>query len=114
MEEHRFAFQQLDVYRIALEFARRVQQARINDPELNDQATRAAKSTFLQICEGLPNESAGLRRKYFTGANNSLCEAVGALDLACELGALSSEMGAPLQEIAWRLKHMLRGLRSSR
>ena len=49
-----FPFQQLDCYVVARDFARLVQQAAIADTELRDQVTRAAKSVFLNVSEGLP------------------------------------------------------------
>jgi hypothetical protein len=55
-DDSRFAFQRMDCYRVAREFAKGVHEARIRDAELRDQATRAAKSAFLGLCEGLPNE----------------------------------------------------------
>ncbi len=108
--DNRFAFQKMDCYRVALQFAKGVHEARIADAELRDQATRAAKSAFLGLCEGLPNELPGLRRRYFTQANNSLHEAVGAIDLAAAIGAVGSEVSEELQILALRLKRMLRGL----
>src|SRR5689334_25164010 len=86
--ENLFPFQKLDIYRAAREFARRVQDARIRDRELRDQATRAAKSCFLMLCEGLPNEGTAMRAKYFTESRNSLPETVGAVDLAAVIGAM--------------------------
>jgi four helix bundle protein len=108
--DNRFAFQKMDCYRVAREFAKGVHEARIRDVELRDQATRAAKSAFLGLCEGLPNELAGLRRRYFTQANNSLHEAVGAIDLAVAIGAVGSDSTERLQALALRLRHMLRAL----
>ncbi len=110
--DNRFAFQKMDCYLVALEFAKGVHEAGIADAELRDQATRAAKSAFLGLCEGLPNELPGLRRRYFTQANNSLHEAVGALDLAAANGALRSDSAHELQALGLRLKHMLGRLRS--
>ena len=52
---------------------------------------RAAKSVFLHLCEGLPNESGAMRRRYFVGANNSLHEVVGAIDLAGAIEAIGSD-----------------------
>src|SRR4051812_9944051 len=49
-----FPFQRLDIYVEAKELARLVHEARIQDAELRDQATRVAKSTFLRLSEGLP------------------------------------------------------------
>src|SRR6266536_2457191 len=76
--QHLFRFQLLDIYRVARELARRVHDAKIRDRELRDQATRASKSCFLCLCEGLPNDGAALRHKYFVEARNSLAETVGA------------------------------------
>ena len=59
-----------------------------------DQATRASKSCFLQLCEGLPNERGDARRKYFIGAHASLHETVGAVDLAATLDADERRRGA--------------------
>ncbi len=106
----RFPFQQLDIYRAARELAALVHQARISDAELRDQATRASKSVFLNICEGLPSEAPGIRRRHFAAANGSLHEVVGALDLAQAIGALAPEPASRAQALALRLKRMLRAL----
>jgi len=45
----RFPFQSLDVYRAARELAAAVHGLDIRDAELRDQATRAAKSAFLNL-----------------------------------------------------------------
>jgi four helix bundle protein len=109
-DDKQFPFQRLDCYRVAREIAVQVHAPRIRDAELRDQATRAAKSAFLQLCEGLPNDGAGMRRKYFTEANNSLHETVGAIDLAAAIGALGSEEANTLLALGVRLKRMLRRL----
>ena len=103
-------FQKLDVYIVAKELVRRVHTAKIADAELRDQATRAVKSSFLHICEGLPNDSVAMRRRYFVGASNSLCETLGAMDLAVTLGAAKSEDGEAVQALGVRLKQLVRGL----
>ncbi len=105
-----FPFQQLDSYRCARELAVRVHRARISDPELRDQATRAAKSAFLNLCEGLPDDRVAMRRKYFLASDGSLHEVVGAVDLACAIGAVGAEDGKEIQALAVRLRAMLRGL----
>ena len=81
-------FQRLDIYTAAKQLARLVHEAGIRDAELRDQATRASKSTFLGLCEGLPSDAAGIRRRHFDIANNSLHEVVGAVDLAETIGAV--------------------------
>ena len=89
---------------------RRVHRAKVADRELQDQATRAAKSTFLRLCEGLPNEGVAMRRKYFTEANNSLHELLGAMDAAATIDVVNPEDAAAIQTMGVRLKRMLRGL----
>ena len=91
VEVEALPFQSLDVYVAARELAALVHAARISDAELRDQATRAAKSVFLNLCEGLPSDSGPMRRKHFALANGSLHEVVGAVDLACAIGALAPE-----------------------
>ena len=108
--ETRFPFQSLDVYVAARELAARVQASRISDDELRDQATRAAKSAFLNLAEGLPADSAGLRRRAFAVANGSLHEAVAAVDLAACLGAIAPADAEAIQALGLRVKRMLRAL----
>ena len=109
-DENLFPFQNLDAYRVARELARRVHAAKIRDRELRDQATRAAKSCFLCLCDGLPNEGAALRHKYFVEARNSLAETVGALDLAAAIGVVREEDATAVQALGARLRRMLTAL----
>ncbi len=109
-----FAFQKLDCYRVARDLAALVHSAGIRDAELRDQATRASKSAFLCLCEGLPNDRPSMRHKYFVEADNSLHETVGACDLACAIGALDAAAAAEVQALGLRLRRMLRGLMRGR
>ena len=113
-DDNRFPFQQLDVYRVAKEFAGRVHRAGISDAELRDQATRAAKSAFLCLCEGLPNDRPAMRRKYFTEADNSLHEAAGAVDLAAAVDARASAEAEAILGLGLRVRRMIRGLTRAR
>src|SRR4051812_9330402 len=101
-------FQKLDCYIAAKDLARLVHEAGITHSVLRDQACRASVSCFLQLAEGLPNEGMGMRRKYFTESNNFLHETVAALDLAQIVGAIDGAAAADIQELALRLKRMLR------
>jgi four helix bundle protein len=103
-------FQKLDAYVVAKQLAKRTHEAGIRDSELRDQATRAAKSAFLGLCEGLPSDASGIRRRHFDIANNSLHELVGAVDLADAIGAVDGELAKELLSLAVRLKRMLRAL----
>ena len=109
-EEITLPFQRLDVYRVAKELVRLVCAGPIRDTELRDQATRASKSTFLGICEGLPSDSAGVRRRHFEIANNSLHEVIGAIDVAEAIGAIDAEVAREVLALAVRVKRMLRRL----
>jgi len=86
-----FDFQKLDAYVVAKRVAVLVQLAQIRDSELRDQATRAAKSCFLNLAEGLPSYQAGMRRKFFACARGSLGELAAALDLASALGVVEEQ-----------------------
>ena len=108
--DDRLPFQRLDVYVVARTFAKTVHDAGIRDPELRDQATRAAKSVFCNLCEGLPSRSAAMRRKHFAIADGSLHEAVGAVDLAAAIGAVDQAAGQTIQALGARTLRLLRGL----
>ena len=110
LNDHLMRFQKLDIYKAALELVQKVDQAQISNAVLRDQALRASTSCFLQLCEGLPNEGAGLRHKYFTQANNSLHETVAAIDLARALKAVSPQTALPIQQLGIRVKSMPRPL----
>jgi four helix bundle protein len=110
LPESRFPFQRLDAYRCARSLAALVHRAGIRDAELRDQATRAAKSAFLNLCEGLPDDRPAMRRKYFASADGSLHETVGAVDLAEAVGAVDARAAAEIHAEAVRLRAMLRGL----
>jgi four helix bundle protein len=109
-KDDRLPFQRLDVYVAARAFAKAVHDAGIRDPELRDQATRAAKSTFCNLCEGLPSRSTAMRRKHFAVADGSLHEAVGAVDLAAAIGAIDAESAQAIQMLGARTLRLLRGL----
>jgi len=51
-----------------------------------------------------------MRRRYFIGANNSVHEVVGAVDLAGAIEAIGSEDAHAIQDLGIRVKRMLRGL----
>ena len=107
-----FAFQQLDIYRVARDFAVAIKEADIRNTELRDQASRASISAFLTLSEGLPNDGPGMRRKYFTESNNSLHETVAAVDLAAAIGALDAATADRIQHLGLRFKRMLWKLRA--
>ena len=86
-----FNFQRTEVYLAARDVAVIVHRCGIRDAELRDQATRAAKSCFLNVSEGLPSKMTGVRRRHFAIALGSLGEACAALDLAEQIGAVDAD-----------------------
>ena len=107
MTDSLFPFQKLDAYNIAKQLAVAVHEAKVGNAELRDQATRAATSAFLQLSEGLPNDSPAMRKRYFTIARNSLCEVVAAIDLAQAIGAVRHERAAEIAALALRMRCIL-------
>ena len=107
---NRFPFQFLDAYRLARGLAARVHAASIRDAELRDQATRAAKSAFLNLSEGLPSDRPAVRLKFFDQADGSLHEVVAAVDLASAIGVVGASLSAEIHAEALRLRAVLRGL----
>jgi len=105
-----FAFQKLDVYIAARSLMQVVHEARIRDTEFRDQATRAAKSVFLNLSEGLPRGTDAKRRKYFEDAQRSLFECVAAVDGALVITALDADRAHEALALANRVDAMLRGL----
>jgi four helix bundle protein len=105
-----FPFQRLDVYQLARQLAALVHRLDIRDAELRDQATRAAKSAFLNLCEGLPDDRSAMRRKYFAQADGSLHETAGAVDLAAAIGAVPQHRADEVLAVAGRVRAMIRGL----
>src|SRR5512145_3056071 len=104
--DKRFPFQELDVYRAARQVTALVHRAAIRDAELCDQATRAAKSAFLNLAEGLPDDRPAMRRKYFAQADGSLHETVAAVDLAAAIGALEERRAEEILHVAARMRGM--------
>jgi four helix bundle protein len=106
----RFHFQKLDAYGVARDVAVIVHRLGIRDLELRDQATRAAKSVFLNLSEGLPSKQSGVRRRHFAIALGSLGELCAALDLALAIGAVdaSADLDAALTRLAPLVGGLLR------
>ncbi len=105
-----FPFQKLEVYVQSRELAAGVHRAGIGDTELRDQATRAAKSVFLNVSEGLPESQLGVRRRHFSIARNSLGEVAAAVDLAVAIGALPAAVAGELVGRTQRVAVLLAGL----
>jgi four helix bundle protein len=108
--DQRLPFQRLEIYVAARALAQAIHDADIRDAELRDQATRASKSTFCNLCEGLPSRSPAMRRKHFAIADGSLHEALGAVDLAAAIRALDPQHAEAVQLLGAKTLRLLRGL----
>ncbi len=104
-------FMQLDVYRVAREMVVRVGRLGLKDAELRSQATRAAASVLLNLSEGLPSRSAGLRGRYFTTARGSAYEVAAAVDAAAALGQADAAAVAEVLALCDRVSAMLYRMR---
>src|ERR1700733_4531382 len=100
-------FQRLHVYRAARDLVEVVVKAKIEDRELRDQVTRAAKSVLLRLWEGLPHRSQPMRRKYFAEANGSVYEVAAAVDVAGVLGVMREADVKKATALALRVTQML-------
>ncbi len=109
-DAHTLPFQRTATYRIAKALAAAVHRLPIADAELRDQASRASKSAFLQVAEGLPNFGVAMRRKYFVCARNSACEVAAAYDLAAELDMVGGAAADEVHALAAELLRLLGGL----
>lgn len=80
----------------------------IGDARFRDQATRAAKSSFLNVAEDLPDTNLGIRRRHFGIARN--CEVAAAVDLAVAIGALPEDKAVVLVASMQRVGSLVGGL----
>ncbi len=101
LRSHPVPLHKLEVYIQSREFAAGVHRASIGDAELA--STRAAKSVFLNVSEGLPDSQLGVRRRHFSAARNSLCEVAAADDPAVAIGALPAAVAG---ELVGRMQHL--------
>ena len=104
-------FMQLDVYRVAREIVVRVAELGVRNAELRSQVTRASTSLLLNLSEGLPSRSAGLRRKFFTAAQGSAYEVAAAVDAAAALGVADAAAVAEVLALCDRVSAMLYRMR---
>ena len=109
-DDYLMPFQRLDVYRCSKELVVSVQRAVVRDEELRDQIRRASKSVFLHVAEGLPNYSLPMRRKYFVGARNSVCETSAAADGAHAIGCLDRATALDIMRRCQNIARMLSAL----
>jgi len=87
-----------------------VQEARISDAKLRDEALRAVKGMGCNIVEGAGRVSRPDKARCFTIARGECVEAAAAIEIAALLGAVSSESARRVALLADRVVAMLTGL----
>ena len=91
-----YSHQRLDVYRVALEFARESSKLRVSPALLADQFTRSRNSIVLNIAEGAQQVSQAMAKKHYRIALGSAAEAAACLDLIEATSAVKIEVLTPL------------------
>ena len=81
----------LEVFHVARELLIAVRDANIRDAKLRDEATRATKSTCLNIAEGAARVTRADKARAYTVARGEAAEAGAAIEIAVLLGAASPE-----------------------
>ena len=105
-----FPHDQLIAYRVARELVIAVQQARISDSGLRDQALRSAMSICLNIAEATGRPSRADQRRVYGIARGEAAEAGAALDVAQAAGFCSADAARPARILAERAYALLSGL----
>lgn len=105
------AHEKMDVYRVALEFARRVLELVEPLPRLHkgliDQLTRASQSVVLNIAEGAGRYRPLDKRKFYLAAMGSAHECAAVIDLLRASGQLDEKTCSVEKERAARVVEML-------
>src|SRR5258708_28836202 len=83
--------ERLIAFQVARKLLLAVNEAKISDPKLRDQALRAAKSTCLNIAEAVGRVGEADKARVFAIARGEACEAAAAVDIAALAGECSAE-----------------------
>jgi four helix bundle protein len=100
----------LNAWNACLELARAVRAASISDPQLREQALRAAKSACLNCSEGSGKSLQGDRKRAFSTARGEAAEAAGAVEIAVALGSANLGADKVVNRIASLAVKLLGGL----
>lgn len=106
-----FDFENLDVYRLALDFAKNVAKSMENAPRghwsLVDQFRRASTSIALNIAEGAGRYPKGEKRQFYSIAKGSGYECVPLISLFCDLELIDTKTASDWKESLQRICQML-------
>ena len=107
---HTMPHHTLLAYGVALELVVAVNEARVRDDGLRDQAMRAAKSAALNTAEGAGRSSPKDKARVFVIARGEATEAAAAIEIAVACGDSSEAARDRVVSIARRLTAMLTAL----
>lgn len=106
-----FDFENLDVYQLALEFAKQVAISTNNAPRGQwstvDQFRRASTSISLNIAEGSGRYAKGEKRQFYSIAKGSSYECVPLISLCHSLNLINESTAAEFKETVQRICQML-------
>jgi four helix bundle protein len=103
-------YERLLAYQEARALLLAVREAQISDPELRDQALRAAKSACLNTAEAAGRVSPADQKRVFGIARGETSEAAAAVDIALASGECRPEAAAKAGAHALRAYALLSGL----
>jgi len=106
-----FDFENLDVYQLALDFAKHIAQATEGAPRghwsIIDQFRRASTSISLNLAEGAGRYAKGEKRQFYAIAKGSAYECVPLISLCCNLQLIDEKQAAEFKESLQRICQML-------
>ena len=106
-----FDFENLDVYKLALSFAKQVAKATENAPRghwsLVDQFRRALTSIALNVAEGAGRYAKGEKKQFYSIAKGSAYECVPLASLFLELNLVNEQVASEWKESLQRICQML-------
>lgn len=112
-----FDFEQLDIYKLSLNFALKIAKEMENIPKghgsLVDQFRRASTSIVLNIAEGAGRSFKNEKKRFYSIAQGSAYECVPLIALFCELQIIDPEMAKEWKETLQRIAQMLTKLSQS-
>src|SRR5688572_14386741 len=108
-QEEAMSFDQLDVYRVAVELRASVTTAiaRRGTRDLREQFARASSSTILNLAEGAGRWEPADKRRFYVIARGSAFESAAALTLLRSESALTAEEYVTAKQLVVRVMQML-------
>jgi len=110
-----FLFEDLRVYKAAMEFAVKVYtlNGSLQDKNIKDQLRRASLSVTLNIAEGQGRIHIKEKRQFYNTARGSLLECIPLIQICEKIGYISNDKYMEFYELATEISKMLSGLINS-